>query len=68
MNGELVSVDHSSVCNLCADEDQWMSIREDFIRNSKTEDTESAGGDQEEDSLLKEAEKLVGMDLIELND
>lgn len=49
-------------------EDQWMSIREDFIRNSKTEDGDSSGEDQGEDSLLKEAEKLVGMDLIELND
>jgi DNA polymerase III subunit gamma/tau len=49
-------------------EDQWLSIREDFIRNNKSESGESADQPQEEDPIISEAQKLVGMDLIEIKD
>lgn len=56
----------SSYAAIGVPEDQWTAIREDFIRHSKSSDQE--GPDKEEDSLLTEAEKLVGPDLMEVND
>ncbi len=49
-------------------EEQWMSIREDFIRTSKSEDGNDDDEDKGEDTLLTEAEKLVGSDLIEVKE
>ncbi|MFD2680019.1 DNA polymerase III subunit gamma/tau [Bacillus seohaeanensis] len=49
-------------------EDQWLSIREDFIRNNTSESGESADQQGEEDPIISEAKKLVGVDLIEIKD
>jgi DNA polymerase III subunit gamma/tau len=49
-------------------EDQWLSIREDFIRNNTSESGESTDQQGEEDPIISEAKKLVGVDLIEIKD
>ncbi len=49
-------------------EEQWNTIREEFIRNTKSNDDSDSTVQQEEDPLISEAEKLVGMDLIEIKD
>jgi DNA polymerase III subunit gamma/tau len=49
-------------------EDQWLSIREDFIRNNASESGESADQQGEEDPIISEAKRLVGVDLIEIKD
>ncbi|KSU57075.1 DNA polymerase III subunit gamma/tau [[Bacillus] enclensis] len=49
-------------------EDQWLPLREDFIRNSQNEAPDGETGEaKEEDSLLSEAEKIAG-DLVEIKD
>ena len=49
-------------------EDQWLPLREDFIRNSQNESPDGESGEaKEEDSLLSEAEKIAG-DLVEIKD
>lgn len=49
-------------------EDQWLPLREDFIRNSQNESPDGETGEaKEEDSLLSEAEKIAG-DLVEIKD
>jgi DNA polymerase III subunit gamma/tau len=49
-------------------EDQWLPLREDFIRNSQNESPDGESGEpKEEDFLLSEAEKIAG-DLVEIKD
>ncbi len=49
-------------------EDQWLPLREDFIRNSQNESPDGETGEaKEEDSFLSEAEKIAG-DLVEIKD
>jgi DNA polymerase III subunit gamma/tau len=49
-------------------EDQWIPLREDFIRHSQTETGDGETGEtKEEDTLLTEAEKIAG-DLVEVKD
>ncbi|MGD6805239.1 DNA polymerase III subunit gamma/tau [Rossellomorea aquimaris] len=49
-------------------EDQWQSVREDFIKHQRTDDPDSAAGEEAEDPLIAEARKLVGEDLIEIRE
>lgn len=50
-------------------EDQWIQIRESFVKNQHNELPESAEfGVPEEDSLITEAKKLFGEELIEIKD
>ncbi|MCA1057306.1 DNA polymerase III subunit gamma/tau [Rossellomorea aquimaris] len=50
-------------------EDQWLPLREEFIRNSQSDTVDGSpdGEKREEDTLLSEAEKIAG-DLVEIND
>jgi DNA polymerase III subunit gamma/tau len=49
-------------------EDQWLPLREDFIRHSQTDAGDGETGEpKEEDTFLSEAEKIAG-DLVELKD
>lgn len=47
-------------------EQDWVKIREDFLRDQKNEDEDQQEG--EEDPLIAEARKLVGNELIEIKD
>jgi DNA polymerase-3 subunit gamma/tau len=47
-------------------EHDWVKIREDFLRDQKDDDDHQQEG--EEDPLIAEARKLVGNDLIEIQD
>ncbi|MGM0878815.1 MAG: DNA polymerase III subunit gamma/tau [Bacillota bacterium] len=47
-------------------EQDWVKIREDFLRDQKDEDDDQQEG--EEDPLIAEARKLVGNELIEIKD
>jgi DNA polymerase-3 subunit gamma/tau len=47
-------------------EQDWVKIREGFLRDQKDEDHQQQGN--EEDPLIAEARKLVGNDLIEIKD
>ncbi|MGF2614047.1 DNA polymerase III subunit gamma/tau [Rossellomorea vietnamensis] len=49
-------------------EDQWQSVREDFIKHQRTDDPDSAVNEEAEDPLIAEARKLVGEDLIEIRE
>jgi DNA polymerase-3 subunit gamma/tau len=46
-------------------EQDWVKIREDFLREQKDQDDQQEG---EEDPLIAEARKLVGNELIEIKD
>ncbi|MCH1627853.1 DNA polymerase III subunit gamma/tau [Fredinandcohnia quinoae] len=46
-------------------DDDWGKIREEFIRGQRNDDDES---EQEEDSLITEAMKIVGAELIEIKE
>ncbi|TFD96290.1 DNA polymerase III subunit gamma/tau [Jeotgalibacillus sp. R-1-5s-1] len=47
-------------------EDQWLEIREDFIQNQDMPEGEDA--EAKEDPLIEEARKLVGPDLLDIQD
>ena len=51
-------------------ENQWQSVREEFIKHQRNDDPDSAAGGEaeEEDPLIAEARKLVGEDLIEIRE
>jgi DNA polymerase III subunit gamma/tau len=50
-------------------EDQWIQIRESFVKNQHNDPSESPEfGVPEEDSLITEAKKLFGEELIEIKD
>ncbi|RLQ90020.1 DNA polymerase III subunit gamma/tau [Falsibacillus albus] len=50
-------------------EEQWLQIREDFIQHQQDEgEGGEEGGSNEEDPFIAEAKKLVGTDLLEIND
>ncbi|MFB1083511.1 DNA polymerase III subunit gamma/tau [Jeotgalibacillus sp. JSM ZJ347] len=46
-------------------EDQWLEIREDFIQNQEESEED---GEAKEDPLIEEARKLVGSDLLDIQD
>ncbi|WP_041120743.1 DNA polymerase III subunit gamma/tau [Jeotgalibacillus alimentarius] len=46
-------------------EDQWLDIREDFIQQ---QDEPEGDGEAKEDPLIEEARKLVGSDLLDIQD
>lgn len=46
-------------------EDQWLEIREDFIQNQEDDEND---GEAKEDPLVEEARKLVGSDLLDIQD
>ena len=49
-------------------ENQWQSVREEFIKHQRNDDPESAASEDAEDPLIAEARKLVGEELIEIKD
>ncbi|WP_456272852.1 DNA polymerase III subunit gamma/tau [Bacillus sp. AK031] len=49
-------------------ENQWQSVREEFIKHQRNDDPDSAAGEEVEDPLIAEAKKLVGEELIEIKD
>jgi DNA polymerase III subunit gamma/tau len=50
-------------------EDQWINIRESFVKSQHSDPSESSQfGEPEEDSLISEAKKLFGEELIEIKD
>ena len=50
-------------------EDQWIQIRESFVKTQHNDLSESSQfGDPEEDSLISEAKKLFGEELIEIKE
>ncbi|CAG9623550.1 DNA polymerase III subunit gamma/tau [Sutcliffiella rhizosphaerae] len=50
---------------LAVPEQEWLHIREGFIRGQKSEDE---GNKEEDDPFIQEAKKLVGPDLIEIKE
>ncbi len=50
-------------------DEQWNGIREDFLKNHQDSDSDSPQPeDVEEDPLIAEAKKLVGIELLEIKD
>ena len=50
-------------------EDQWTQIRESFVKNQHNDyPDDSQFSEPEEDSLISEAKKLFGEELIEIKD
>ncbi len=49
-------------------EEQWLDIREGFLNNQRNHNEASEVGETEEDPIIAEARKLVGDDLIEINE
>ncbi|HZG73204.1 MAG TPA: DNA polymerase III subunit gamma/tau [Chondromyces sp.] len=49
-------------------EDQWLEIRESFIRNQKNEGAQQGQEEIQEEPIISEAIKLVGEELIEIKD
>ncbi|WP_409252446.1 DNA polymerase III subunit gamma/tau [Bacillus sp. SCS-153A] len=64
--GQLAGTDYQPIG---IPENQWQSLREDFIKHQRNDDPESPADEQvEEDPLIAEAKKLVGEDLIEIRE
>ncbi|RIW27395.1 DNA polymerase III subunit gamma/tau [Bacillus salacetis] len=64
--GQLTGTDYQPIG---IPENQWQSVREEFIKHQRTDDPDSAASEEvEEDPLIAEAKKLVGEDLIEIKD
>ncbi|TDL30321.1 DNA polymerase III subunit gamma/tau [Jeotgalibacillus sp. S-D1] len=49
-------------------EDQWLDIREEFIQHQGQTDESGDEGEKKEDPLIAEARKLVGSDLLDIQD
>ncbi|WP_338471247.1 DNA polymerase III subunit gamma/tau [Niallia sp. XMNu-256] len=49
-------------------EEQWLNIREEFLKSQRNHHEGSEIGDTEEDPIISEARKLFGDDLIEVNE
>lgn len=49
-------------------EEQWLEIREEFIQHQGQTEESDEGGEQKEDPLIAEARKLVGSDLLDIQD
>ncbi|KIL52625.1 DNA polymerase III subunit gamma/tau [Jeotgalibacillus campisalis] len=49
-------------------EEQWMAIREDFIQHQDQSEEADENGKTKEDPLIAEARKLVGSDLLDIQD
>jgi len=48
-------------------ENQWNEVREDFLKNNM-DSSEHEQEEAEDDPIIAEAKKLVGLDLIEIQD
>ncbi|MER2010166.1 MAG: hypothetical protein ABS939_22260 [Psychrobacillus sp.] len=49
-------------------EEQWQTIRENFINSQQSGALDGSGGSEEEDPLIAEAKKLFGEEIIQIQD
>jgi DNA polymerase III subunit gamma/tau len=66
--GILKEVTNRTVSILGVPEDQWLSIREDYIQGQQQTDQEQTNEQQAEDPIIAEAKKLFGSELVEIKD